>query len=52
MVLFWYREESEAGNRAEFDSLGQILRVFESVDLIQKVITENERKIGKILIRV
>jgi hypothetical protein len=32
--LYWQVEESEAGNRVDFDSLGQNQRVFEAFGLI------------------
>jgi len=32
--LYWWVEESEAGNRVGFDSLGQNQRVFEAFGLI------------------
>ncbi len=39
-------EAERAGFFAEFDSLGQILRVFESADLIRSAIKQNEEQIG------
>jgi len=45
-VLLLKTEESEAGKWAEFDSLGQILRVLEAADLIQEA--RNEKKFGKL----